>query len=283
MDNLEKNQIMPQQSGIAQKPTTNGLLASLNHPLLNFLWGLVGLIGVVFGVYTYYIQKPNLTCYISPNRVPVVRKYNINNLAVSVSGQPITNDLYLATIQFWNEGETPITKEDILKAFTIHTQNNEQIYQVNHSVTRDVVGLTLNGANKLSDSSFGFDWKILEKDDGILLQVLYGGDANMPLTIDGTIKQQKHITMYARDHSLRDKFYYIGYGIFVLLGSFLGSQFIKPIVPRFADFLERVLRKKVNRQRLESAYFPYLFAMLLIAYPMVIDRILAPSKPPFGF
>lgn len=170
-----------------------------HHPNFNVVCGIVTIVSAILAIYFYLntIKEPNLTFYISSTRTPIVQKGNLNDFSVTFHGIQITNDLSSAEIQIWNQGKAPIRKDDILKPMLIKTPKGEPIYQAVYASTRDVIEFNWIGfSNKLS-GVLQFDWKILEKNDGIKIQIVYGGNVLLPLIVDGiNADQPQGITKY---------------------------------------------------------------------------------------
>jgi hypothetical protein len=60
--------------------------------------------------------------------------------------------------------------------------------------TRDVIGATAYKTSTNSSSQSQavlLDWNVLEQNDGIKLQVIYGGNVSEPVVVDGVIEGQK--------------------------------------------------------------------------------------------
>ncbi len=242
------------------------------HPLFGIA------VGAVIAAYFYYagIKKPNLTYYVSPTRTAIVQKNNLNNFDVTLNGMQVRGELSSAEIQIWNEGGAPIHHDDILKTVCLKTQNGEPIIQTTLKTTRDVVGFKLlNTTNQLN--ILPMDWKVLERNDGVKLQVIYGGDVNVQFKLDGVIEGQGgEISEYAvtdlNEHRL---FWAWGllYGVFYLSLKVL----FKRIPAHYIQFVNK-------RFSVDDAACMF-FAVILIAVVNVV--IIKPghglhAMPPFG-
>lgn len=184
-----------------------------HHPNFNVAVGIFGIMGVLWGVYSYFdsIKKPDLLFYVSPSRIPIVHKGNLENFSVTFRGLPVNGDLSAATIQIWNAGKQPIRGADILTPITLSTGNGAPIYQLASQATRDVVGIKMQFLTN-NPAILAVSWNILEQNDGIKLQVIYGGDVNLPLIFNGVVIGQKGITQYT------DPKRYVGpVGVFIFI------------------------------------------------------------------
>jgi hypothetical protein len=254
------------------------------HPNFNVVAGLFGIIGTFLAIYFYHesVREPNLTYYVSSTRTPILQQGNLlNNLSVTYQGATISGDLSTAEIQIWNQGKLPIHKQDILKPLTIRTPKGERVYQTTVTSTRDVIGFSwINHTNDQS-GVLEFDWNILEQNDCIKLQIIYGGNVNLPLIVDGIIEgQPKGITrlMVAKSGpSIEDAFVILLTILSLLLcfilfrKRFMGGEI----------FNEAGKRKWSYIMYLWFAVLFYIFQNVCLIY--LLANFSPRIKPPFGF
>lgn len=158
--------------------------------------GLISAIaGTVFGVIAtlvltwYFAEKPQLRYYINPVRTSIVRAGQLSELNVTVNGQPITNDLTGVQIAIWNAGKKPIHRSDILKPVILRAANGAQIYKATITKARDVTELTFS---QPTPDGVGLDWRILEQNDGAVIQVFYAGDGTVDFSLEGVLEGQRN-------------------------------------------------------------------------------------------
>jgi hypothetical protein len=169
------------------------------HRLFGVIAGIFGIVGTILAIVFWFESKsePDLTYYISPARTPILKKDSLENFSVTFHGAPVVGDLSSAQVQIWNQGKAPIRSEDILKPITISTPNGELIYQVTAKPSRQVIGMSILTTNNTSKLNVG--WKILEHNDALQLQIIYGGGVDMPLMIDGVIVGQERLTQFTTE------------------------------------------------------------------------------------
>jgi hypothetical protein len=275
---------------LPQNPPVGFVKKFLYHPNFNVVCGIVTIASLILAIVFYcnQIREPDLTYYISPTRTPIVQKGNLNNFSINFQGTQITNNLSGATIQIWNQGKAPIHKADILKAITLKTQNGEKIYQVTAKSTREVVGF--NYTNNNQSGVLKLDWKVLEQGDGVLLQIIYGGNVDAPLIFDGVIEGQKNgITKY---QGTQKKYYKES----VLFSNF--TSFFIIILSWYywnKTFRINILKKLKGTKRSYTYTINYYLSYMLIGaiiflicitlincYNDIIHSYTM-TKPPFGF
>ena len=254
-----------------QQKNTSFLAWLIDHVFTKTLLAILTIVGFFLTIYFYRASTaaPDLTYYISPTRTAIVQKGSINNLSVSYLGTTITGDLSSAEIQIWNQGKSPIHKENILKTITLKTPNHEKFYTISYTTTRnDVIGFELLDNTNNETGSQPMSWKILEHNDGIKLQVIYGGNVALPLTLVGAIEgQQQGITKLSRINSYRPN-----YGIFIYI----------LIVMVCVWGMHRFENKRFQEQSLFNrlAFLVILFSLSLLLE--LIFYLTSSQKPPFG-
>lgn len=192
----ETNTKTPETPSLLEEKAKQGRWEKIySHPLVS----LAGTIGtVVFGLlslYLYYESKiyPFLTYAINPTKTQLVRTGQTSSIGVTFNNKQVTNDITAVQIALWNNGKQPIRKDAILDPVTICTKTGAPILEATlRNVSRKVVGLTLEQAD-IQKGRLGLSWNILEKDDGGSIQIIYEGNTNVNLLVDGSIVGQNRI------------------------------------------------------------------------------------------
>lgn len=244
------------------------------HPNFNVVAGLFGIVGTILAVYFYRasIQKPDLTYYISPTRTPIVQKGNLDNFSVTFQGTPINGDLSTAEIQIWNQGNAPIFSNDILVPVSIRLTNGETIYQASANTTRDVIGFNWLSPTNRPTGQIQFNWKILEQNDGVKLQIIYGGNVHSAFEVNGTIVKQNQIRLEKFSTDSLTAFPYKTLGLLSALAGLL-------LITILSSFSGQKLKK------IDLYYLTFMFMLAVVAMVMFLLEILHArfAKPPFGF
>jgi hypothetical protein len=196
-----------------------------SHPLLGFL-GFLGsiasIIALVLSIFPWLSSPKRELCYcINPVRTPFVQTTNLSAVSVYYKGVRVNGNVTAAHIAIWNAGREPIRREDILSPITLLVGGEASWH---YWTKRDHTG-GLHGSNmgpdwvteptilevtflkpSRSECEFkadntndemtfegllGLDWKILEHNDGALIQIVYAGTQYMPIELEGTIIGQK--------------------------------------------------------------------------------------------
>jgi hypothetical protein len=154
------------------------VISFFSHPLVGILGSVASVIGIPLAVYLTFASQhePRLTYIVHPLRAPVVQTGKMSNLKVLINGATIQSDVTAAQIAVWNSGRAPIKSEDILTPILIQTENNAPILEVTVlKVTRAPVTNISLDRTRLPSGIVGVRWRILEQDDGCVLQILLYG------------------------------------------------------------------------------------------------------------
>lgn len=167
----------------------------VNNPWLGAFGALAGIIGIPLAIYLYFAGKeaPDIRYYVNPVRTAIVKAGVDSNFSILYKDQQIPDDVTSVSVAIWNAGTRPIRKDDVLEPIQIHVELTHGILEAKLvSTTRSVVGLDLD-KSKLSDGTVGVQFKILEHNDGGILQLLYRGDSNVRISAQGSVIGQSSL------------------------------------------------------------------------------------------
>ena len=270
---------METQPDVALK-SKSGLARFLSHPITGFV---VGIIGIVLAIYFYYAGRtePKLILLLHPIRSPIVQTGRLSDLSVSLHGKPINGDLTAAQFILWNSGKAPVRHEDILKPIILMTASNCPIYEATiRNVSRDVVGFQLV-TNDMASGRLGFDWKILEHNDGASIQILYGGSQKLAFLENGaTVVGQRFIPFQILNVSNTNLKQEVG--ATVVLG-FLAWACMSGLKDYFKKF-RKALREGKKKNIVDASGGMIFTGGLTILFCLLIFYIFVGNNaPPFGF
>src|ERR1700723_81082 len=170
---------------------------TFTNPYVGMVGWCASVISIPLAFYFYFasIEKPDLTYYIRPDRSPLVAAGDTPDLAIIYKGHEVSKNVSAAQITIWNAGKKPIQHDEILAPFVISTEANHPILAAKViSVTRPVIGFHLDDSAVGSDR-LGIDWRVLEFNDGVLVQVIYEGDTSVPIHVNGSYLGQRTISV----------------------------------------------------------------------------------------
>ena len=178
------------------------------HPLLGLigcLGSFASIIALPFGVFPWLAApKRELSFCINPVRIPIVQIARRSDVSVLYKGKATTGDVTAMQIAVWNAGRESIKSDDVLRPIILRMETNQIMESSILKFTRDVSEFQID-TNRISSNAFGMKWRILEKNDGALFQIVYSGNPEAPLTVDGIIQGQAYpykITVEQHSHLL---------------------------------------------------------------------------------
>lgn len=216
-------------------------------------------ITIVYGYYFLYVghrlREP--TFFVDPIRTTILDKTNAADAPLHLltsKGDTITSDVVSVYIYFFNQGEETIKYENVYAPLKVKLDSNSRIldFKIIKSA-RQVSGIdvTIDSTNKF----LNIDFRALEKDDGFVGQVIFAGNKDCQLYIEGGIDGAKN---FKSEMASIDPFYFM-----IALTIFLVSAYIFLIVyrdnpksiPRFLFFFSMLPLLYLLLMLYKSAWF----------------------------
>ncbi|MFY9983891.1 MAG: hypothetical protein WAK31_03990 [Chthoniobacterales bacterium] len=179
------------------KPTKPTLWEQAKAFLNSKPWGFLGwLIAILLTVWLFFAgqRNPLLTYAVWPIHAPIVQSQSFSDLKVLYKGVEVHGDISLASVEFKNLGAGPILgapDTDILSPIYIQLEGDAPILEASvQKMTRSVIEVSLD-QSKASSGRLGLGWKILEQNDGFVVQITYVGPTNTNIQVTGTVKGQQ--------------------------------------------------------------------------------------------
>ena len=178
------------------KPSLWQTIARLckEHPLV----GPIGVVGALASIIAIplaivfrirpTVPKPELTYAIQPVRTAIVQVNRTSDIGVTYKRKPIHGDLTAAQIMIANAGKEPIEAKDVLVPITLVVSNAE-ILEYSFS-TPPLAGTAFSLGANLPTNRLSMSWKVLEHGDNPVIQILYAGERNAPIMLEGRIQGQ---------------------------------------------------------------------------------------------
>lgn len=216
-------------------------------------------ITIVYGYYFLYVgyklREP--TFFVDPIRTTILDKANAADAPLHIltsNGDTITSDVVSVYIYFFNQGEETIKYENVYSPLKVKLDTNSRIldFKIIKSA-RDVSGIAVTIDSTNSFLNVGF--RALEKDDGFVGQVIFAGNKDSRLYIEGGIDGAKD---FKSEMATIDPFYFM-----IALTIFLISAYIFLIVyrdnpksvPRFLFFFSTLPLLYLLLMLYKSAWF----------------------------
>lgn len=158
------------------------------------------IITLVFGYYFLYVgireRKP--TFYVDPTRTTILDKANAANaplLLLKSNGDTITSDVTSVYFYFFNQGEETIKQENIYAPLKIVLSDHAEILDFKVlKVARPVSGIEVY--RDTLGNSLNLKLKAMEKDDGLVGQIIFEGNKNATIGLEGGIEGVKEFSTH---------------------------------------------------------------------------------------
>jgi ABC-type glycerol-3-phosphate transport system permease component len=171
------------------------LLRFFSNPIVGVIGSLASVAGVVLALY-FYAQserRRELTYMVYPAKTIVLKAGQTSRLSITLDNNKFDHDVTAAQIAFWNSGNEPIRREQILKPFIIRTGHTVPIIEARlRKRTREVVDINL-GTARIGSGEVSVSWNILEKNDGGVVQIVFAGGIETPITATAVVEGQPRI------------------------------------------------------------------------------------------
>ena len=243
-------------------------------------WGFLGwLISILLGVWLFFAgqRNPLLTYAVWPVHAPIVRSQSFSDLKVLYKGAEVHGDISLASVEFQNLGAGPILgapDTDILSPIYIQLEGDAPILEASvQKMTRSLIEVSLD-QSKASSGRLGLGWKILEQNDGFIVQITYVGPTNTRIQVTGTVKGQQQGLQeqkYAAGIVTTTKEYKTSNSLYVAEFSliFLGLISLVPAITLYHYFYSRKLKQELEPEKLRLIRKKIDFRLhVLIAIPV---------------
>jgi hypothetical protein len=183
----------PAQSQEKINPITRWIT---RHPIaatIGFVGGIASIVGIPMSYYFWKVEprRRELTYAVQPVRSVLVHGAQNTNMTVLYKGHQITNDINVAQVLIANAGGVPIESGDILSPLSLVISNGA-ILELSPRVEAKA-GTDLVLEYKPDSDRVALRWKILEKDDNPIIQILYAGPGDARISLEGRVREQPHI------------------------------------------------------------------------------------------
>ena len=175
----------------------------LSNPYVGLVALLVSVVGLGFGVYAYYASEQfrQLKYAVSPERSVLIDSAKASDFEIKFRGTPVTTDVTSVSITLWNAGNQSIRNVNILEPITITIGDGVHILEAKIiRSSRDIAGISLDNSKNMNGVVLP-NWKILEHEDGAVIQIIYSGSSEEIVAVDGAIEGKREIEEFKLDVS----------------------------------------------------------------------------------
>lgn len=168
--------------------------------------GIFGIIlGCVISTFFWWISEKSREVRITTNPVitQIVNKGIASNLDVKYKGKEVTENLFAVQIAVWNAGKEPVRREDIISEVLVVVPDGLQVLEsAVIKSTRPEIAFEVRDVST-TNNRYRLDWRILEKEDGGIIQFLCTGDKTLRFQLTGTVVGQGSLATFQLGESVR--------------------------------------------------------------------------------
>ncbi len=247
----------------------SAVLNIIRHPVFSLVGVLIGIIGLLLAINSLRLRKLSFSIY--PVRASIVKSGPISTLEVYHNKELIKTDVSIIQLAIWNAGKHEIVLSDILDPIAIITKPRTPILEATiQRQSRKLINLSVD-MSAAKEGTLPISWRILEKDDGGVIQIVYAGDTSVSFQLSGIVQGQGKPIIRKALFPSKDR---IPLGVVLIL--FLGM-----LLNIFATPWIRPINSKAKIPLHIKLFFIFAFAFLILG--LISVYLTARYVPPFGF
>ncbi len=116
----------------------------------------------------------------------------------------INDNVYVTTLVLWNNGGIEIRKEDVRKPISVNLINGKEI--IDYKILSETNPEISNFRIVKPSSELQLDWNYFDPDFGVEIQIIYSGDINSKIKIEGYVLGQEVEYVNARKNNFQSVF-----------------------------------------------------------------------------
>lgn len=274
----------PEQNTNAEKPTA--LYRFFSNPIVGIAGSIASVIGLGLAIY-FYVNSSyyrDLVYLVYPANAVVVKAGQPSRLAVTLDGKTLSTDVTAAQVAFWNQGNAAIRNEHVLQTFRLVTSPQARIIEATvRKKSRELVRIDLD-TNQIDQGELGVSWNILEQGDGAILQIIFAGPPNTPISINAVIEGQRTLRKVETDPSETsdEKFRTRNNRLRTVVYAYLALSIV---MMALGIFILRRRRLGVNYDRGRAMFYIGIYIGMpafMLTVTILMWVFLRQPEPPFG-
>ena len=196
---------------------------------MNNFWKILGVFGSIASIisiglafYFYNLAKETREPFFFdyPVKTKIIESKFLSDAPFKIfrlNGEEIKKDINSATFYFWNQGKKPIRTVDILDSLVVSLSASSEILKCQIlGQSREVCKFKLFEIDK---NHRKLDFNIAEQFDGFVAQLIYIGEANQKIEINGNIEGVKKFNSTLNNNVIIIRIFYsllVGLIVFTL-------------------------------------------------------------------
>lgn len=179
------------------------LKSLLTNPWFQGIAALSSIASILISLQPQEMRELSFVANASP--AVVVKSGATTKISVAYDGRAVTSDVTATQVAIWNAGKTSIRSENILEPVVIRTSDKCRILEATvRESSRRLCDIELDTSD-CAKGELRVLWKILEKGDGALIQIVYEGSPEIQLEGSAIIEGQEQINGLISSVAFRKK------------------------------------------------------------------------------
>ncbi len=172
------------------------VLKVVSHPAFGLTGWCFGLIAVFAATHFYRatIQRPELAYSVRPLRTVVVRGIH-RDFHIFYDGKRIETPVTGIEVVVWNRGSEIIRTANILEPVCLRTAQHTPILDVHVDAVRPAMEFGVQ-TMKAAAGEVTLTWKSMAPGDVALIRLIYAGDPDVEVSMDGMIEGQGQVRRF---------------------------------------------------------------------------------------
>ncbi len=144
-------------------------------------------IGVSLFLYFLSIKKPEPVYIVKKEPSIIYDKTHVGSrISLQVNGKTVVNEnVYITTLVLWNKGRKTIETSDVGRKFYVKGNGNTEILDI--KITKQKLEGIAGFKLIKSGNAYQINWDRFESGFGVEIQIVYSGDVNSKVFIDGYV------------------------------------------------------------------------------------------------
>lgn len=246
--------------------------------LWNFVSIAIGVLGVGLAIYFNFINQKErepaylpikgLLVYASQSSIETP-KYKMV-WADESQEKPIVGNVYVQELAFWNKGELPLEKRDVLSPLGF--KYPEEVTVIDAFVSESNRAKVVNPSVSFDGRDVGFSFDILEMGEGFKLQVVFASPEYAKPEIYGDIKGVREFD--GRSELTRDNLIY-GAAMVALWGVVIALAFLAAafFVDKFDSIIKRIAPGKEEKIKKNLDKLGSVFTAILVGFFILLFAV----------
>jgi hypothetical protein len=213
------------------------------NPLVAPVTFAIGILSFVATLYFGFagFKSRELSLYVNPSKTTIVKSGQSSDLHILYKGKDVSTDVTALQVELWNAGKESIRPEHVLSPIFLETTPRVPILEarIRHT-SRSVTEIVLDQTH-IADGKVTVSWKILEHNDGAVIQFILAAPTETSIRALGAMEGQPRVNILGAQNNAKASSITLAFGVTMLM-IFATSMIILSNHPRASARLKFALR-----------------------------------------